>query len=186
MQTRPEIPDEMLAGITPRQRAVLKLRLGQALTPQELQKVLPAMRDQATIARTRSLREIAVLFGLSKERIRQIENRVYEKLAALPPSRPAESVEDRFHRLAAVWHRDTAYLSCMEEAERHPAYQEIIGLGAEVVPLLLRDLAENHTHWFAALEAITGARPVPASAAGNIPKMADAWLGWAKDNGYLS
>ena len=45
----------------------------------------------------------------------------------------------------------------MEEAERHSAYQEIVRLGPEVVPLLIRDLADNHTHWFAALEAITKA-----------------------------
>jgi hypothetical protein len=104
------------------------------------------------------------------------------------PDRPkpetAETIEQRFQRLAAVWHRDTDYLSSMEEAESHPAYQEIIGLGPEVVPLLLRDLAERHTHWFAALEAITRARPLPASAAGNIPEMVQAWLRWAQDNGY--
>jgi hypothetical protein len=92
---------------------------------------------------------------------------------------PAETVEERFRRLAAAWHRDTDYLSSMEEADSHPAYQEIVRLGPEVVPLLLRDLAENHTHWFAALEAITGARPV----AGNVPRMTEAWLRWAKDNG---
>ncbi len=100
------------------------------------------------------------------------------------PDAPAETVEERFRRLAATWHRDTDYLSSMDEAESHPAYQEIIRLGPAVVPLLLRDLAENHTHWFAALEAITGARPVPASVAGKVPQMAAAWLRWAKDNGY--
>lgn len=100
------------------------------------------------------------------------------------PETPAETVGERFHRLAAAWHRDTEYLSSMDAAAGHPAYQEIIRLGPEVVPLLLRDLAENHTHWFAALKAITGAWPAPASAAGDIPKMADAWLRWAKDNGY--
>jgi hypothetical protein len=108
---------------------------------------------------------------------------------ATTPIKPApdaapETVEQRFRRLATAWHRDTDYLSSMEEADTHPAYQEIIRLGPEVVPLLLRDLAANHTHWFTALEVITGARPVPASAAGNIPAMADAWLAWAKDNGY--
>ena len=97
---------------------------------------------------------------------------------------PAETMEERFRRLAAAWHRDTDYLSSMEEAESHPAYQEIVRLGPKVVPLLLRDLAENHTHWFGALEAITGTRPVPTSDAGKIPKMAGAWLRWAKDNGY--
>lgn len=98
------------------------------------------------------------------------------------PDAPAETVAERFRRLAAAWHKDTDYLSSMDDAESHPAYQEIIRLGPAVTPLLLRDLAENHTHWFAALEAITGARP--ASAAGNIPVMAEAWLRWAKDNGY--
>src|SRR5947209_19271125 len=102
----------------------------------------------------------------------------------LTPDTPTETVEERFRRLAAAWHRDTDYLSSREEADRHPGYQEIIRLGPEAVPLLLRDLAENHTHWFAALEAITGARPVPASVAGNIPRMAEAWLRWAKDHGY--
>jgi hypothetical protein len=92
------------------------------------------------------------------------------------PEMPAETAEEAFRRLAAAWHRDTEYLSSMEEAERHPANQEIIRLGPEVVPLLLRDLEENHEHWFGALEAITGARPVPVSAAGNIARMAEAWL----------
>src|SRR5438132_9654575 len=92
----------------------------------------------------------------------------------LTPDTPVETVEERFRRLAAIWHRDTDYLSSMEEADNHPAYQEIIGLGTEVVPLLLRDLADNHTHWFAALEAITGARPLSVAIAGNIPKMAEA------------
>jgi hypothetical protein len=102
----------------------------------------------------------------------------------LTPDTPAETVEECFRRLAAVWHRDTDYLSSMEESETHPAYQEIIRLGPAVVPLLLRDLADNHTHWFAALATITGAQPVPASAAGNIPRIAEAWLRWAEDNGY--
>jgi hypothetical protein len=100
------------------------------------------------------------------------------------PNAPIETLPDRFRRLATAWHSDTDYLSSMEESESHPAYQEIIRLGSGVLPLLLRDLADNHTHWFAALEAITGARPVPPAAAGQVPLMVAAWLCWAKDNGY--
>jgi hypothetical protein len=99
-------------------------------------------------------------------------------------TRPAETVEQRFRRLAGAWHDQTYFLSSMSEASAHPAYQEIISLGPEVLPLLLRDLQDNHTHWFAALRALTGANPVPKSSAGNVPKMAEAWLGWTKDNGY--
>jgi hypothetical protein len=101
-----------------------------------------------------------------------------------PTALPAETVAERFQRLAAVWHRETDFLSSMAESSSHPAYQEIISLGPQVLPLLLRDLQENHTHWFAALRAITGTNPVPASAAGNVPRMADAWLQWARDHGY--
>ena len=101
-----------------------------------------------------------------------------------PDMPPRETLEERFRRLAEVWNRETAYLSSMTEASSHPAYQEIIRLGPEVVPLLLHDLEMNHGHWFAALRAITGAEPIPQSAAGNIPKMVEAWLDWAKDNGY--
>jgi hypothetical protein len=42
----------------------------------------------------------------------------------------------------------------------------------------------NHTHWFAALRQITGAEPVPESAAGNTLRTVEAWLQWAKENGY--
>jgi hypothetical protein len=72
----------------------------------------------------------------------------------------------------------------MKAASENPAYQEIIGLGNDVVPFLLRDLKETERHWFIALRAITGANPVPKSATGNIPKMIEAWRQWAKENGY--
>src|SRR5947209_2933399 len=101
-----------------------------------------------------------------------------------PDMPPRETLEERFRRLAEVWNRETAYLSSMSEASSHPAYQEIIRLGPPVVPLLLRDLQDNHTHWFAALHAITGAQPIAKDLAANIPKMVEGWLRWAKKNGY--
>jgi hypothetical protein len=101
-----------------------------------------------------------------------------------PAAQPTETIEDRFRRLAGVWARAAGHLSSMTAASNHPAYQEIINLGPEVVPLLLRDLEENETHWFIALRQITGVNPIPPSAAGTIPEMVKAWLHWAKDNGY--
>jgi hypothetical protein len=101
-----------------------------------------------------------------------------------PAKQPPETLEARFRRLAATWQDAVAYHSSTTVRNNHPAYREIIGLGAAVVPLLLRDLQDNQTHWFAALREITGANPIPESAAGNVPKMVEAWLTWAKDNGY--
>src|SRR6266849_3282276 len=81
----------------------------------------------------------------------------------------AESVEEQFERLAAAWHKAVAHHSSSRIRDNHPAYQEIIGIGPAVVPLLLRDLDINRRHWFAALSAITGVDPVSEEDAGNIP-----------------
>src|SRR5689334_11439274 len=78
-----------------------------------------------------------------------------------PTAPPApESLEERFTRLAETWHKAVAHHSSNRIRYNHPAYQEIIALGAPVVPLLLRDLETNRRHWFAALNAITGADPI--------------------------
>jgi hypothetical protein len=101
-----------------------------------------------------------------------------------PATPPAETIAERFRRLAAAWQQAVAYHSSTTVRHNHPAYREIISLGPEVVPLLLRDLEANHNHWFGALREITGADPIPESAAGNLPQMVAAWLRWAKDHGY--
>ena len=107
-------------------------------------------------------------------------------MATVPtkPTSPPETLEQRFNRLADEWYKSTGYLSSMDKASRHPAYQEIIRLGEAVLPYLFRDLKATHRHWFIALKQITGANPIPLADAGNVPKIADAWLRWAKDKGY--
>jgi hypothetical protein len=87
-----------------------------------------------------------------------------------------------FEELAAVWSTATAHLSSPVKLIEHPAYRQIIGLGPAALPLLLRDLAESRRFWFPALQAITGENPVPADAAGDIDRMADAWIEWGRGN----
>jgi hypothetical protein len=101
-----------------------------------------------------------------------------------PVGQPAESLLEKFQRLAAVWHRAVAHHSSSRVRDNHPAYREIIALGQDVVPLLLRDLETERRHWFAALASITGANPVADEDAGDIPKMTAAWLRWGRENGY--
>jgi hypothetical protein len=99
-------------------------------------------------------------------------------------TQPAESIEERFERLAAIWREETSHLSSSTQMAAHPAYQEIIALGPEVVPLLLRDLAREPDHWFTALKTLTGANPVDPADRGRIDKMAEAWLKWGQASGY--
>ena len=95
-----------------------------------------------------------------------------------------ETLEERFQRLAATWRAETAYLSSLTDMTAHPAYREIVSMGQDAVPLLLRDLEKEPEHWFMALAEITGANPVPPQHAGNIDRMAADWLRWGREHGY--
>lgn len=85
--------------------------------------------------------------------------------------------------MVGIWKAGTAPLSSATEMATHPAYQQIIGLGRDAVPLLLRELQREPDHWFWALKAITGVDPVEPRQRGQIGEMAEAWLRWAREQG---
>jgi hypothetical protein len=90
----------------------------------------------------------------------------------------------RFEGLVQRWKRETAHISNVGKKALHPAYQEIIGMGMAALPLLLAELNREPDDWFWALNAITGASPVPAESRGNVHQMADAWIQWGVSQGY--
>jgi hypothetical protein len=105
-------------------------------------------------------------------------------MTPLPATPPAESVDQRVARLLARWRQETAYLSSSTRITGHPAYQEIIALGTAALPALFRDLEQTGDgHLSKALATITGAHPVPAADRGQIRRIAEAWLRWARENG---
>lgn len=93
------------------------------------------------------------------------------------------SVEAEFARLAEQWREETEDLSSIMRIVMHPAYQRIIGMGPAAVPLILQDLARTESHWFWALQSITGENPIAPSARGYVPRMAEAWLDWGRQRG---
>ena len=95
------------------------------------------------------------------------------------------AIRDRFNKLADQWERETIFLSRSERASKHPAYQEIIGMGERAVPLILERMQAQRGHWFIALRAITGANPVKRSDRGKIAVMQASWLEWGEANGYI-
>ena len=101
-----------------------------------------------------------------------------------PEPLPAETVEQRFRRLAAVWLHETAYISSTTDLVAHPAFQEIVGMGPAVIPFLLRELEKRSAHWNWALRRITNVNPVPPESGGDLDKAAEAWLRWGREHGY--
>jgi len=93
-------------------------------------------------------------------------------------------VPQRFADLVSAWKKDTRLLSSMTDMVLHPAYQQIIGLGREALPLILQQMAQEPDYWFWALFAISGENPVGAEDQGNLQKMTAAWLNWGKQHGF--
>lgn len=96
----------------------------------------------------------------------------------------SKATEEKFIRLRDQWKAETAHVSSTTRLVLHPAYQAIIGMGPDVVPLLLRELERRVDNWFWALHAVTQADPAPTDSQGDGQKMAKAWLVWGKEQGY--
>jgi hypothetical protein len=94
--------------------------------------------------------------------------------------------EQRFLNLVATWKRDRGPHSSSARLAEHPAYQQIIALGPEVIPLVLRELEREPDHWFRALHVLTGADPVPSESRGKVREMTAAWLRWGQVQFHLS
>lgn len=93
-------------------------------------------------------------------------------------------LEARFKNLVASWKSQSDFLSSMTDIVLLPPYQEIIGMGKAVLPLLLHELQTEPDYWFWALQAITGSNPVPPDANGDLSQMTAAWLRWGRERGY--
>ena len=109
------------------------------------------------------------------------EGREVAVSVALPASREQADVESLFHTLASRWESETAAHSSVSQIALNPAYQQIIGLGTAVIPLILRELRQRPNHWFWALRAITGEDPIQPEQRGNMREMTSAWLQWGEN-----
>jgi len=103
----------------------------------------------------------------------------------MPVSRLKYNIASKFYDLKKEWEAETGYLSSVTEIAMNPAYQHIIGMGQAAIPYILSELKVRSGHWFWALKAITGEDPVLPEQRGRIKQMAEAWLEWGRQRGYL-
>jgi hypothetical protein len=90
---------------------------------------------------------------------------------------------ERFESLVRKWKAERRPTSSAVKMAAHPAYREIVGLGRDVVPLILAELEREPDHWFLALHELTDANPVPNESRGRLKEMAAAWTAWGKKKG---
>jgi hypothetical protein len=93
-------------------------------------------------------------------------------------------IESTFTALVNQWREQNRGVSSTNQMSMHPAYQQIIGMGKAVIPLLLRELENKSGRWFWALKSITREDPVPPEDRGKTKEMIKAWLEWGRQKGY--
>ena len=94
-------------------------------------------------------------------------------------------LEETFIRLRDEWKTEAAFSSSVTEVAASRPYLEIVGMGWDVLPLILKDLGDDLDHWFLALAAITRENPVPRESRGDMDKMRAAWLDWGQRRGLV-
>lgn len=104
---------------------------------------------------------------------------------AIPASSRRESRRERFRSLAQQWRSETQWCSSTTQIAMNPAYQAIIGMGTEALPLILEDLRQNSGHWYWALKAISNEDPVVPRDRGSVKRMKSAWLKWGETKGLV-
>lgn len=102
----------------------------------------------------------------------------------LNPDYGPSPIQLKFQALAAEWREATDHLSSVRDKCVHPAYQQIIGMGPDVLALVFGELRGKGGFWFWALRALTGENPVPESAKGRFDLIRAAWIRWAEARGY--
>lgn len=92
---------------------------------------------------------------------------------------------DDFAALAAMWRERTAGCSSVAAVVADDAYREIIAMGWDVVPEILRELRDGGGYWYPALAVITKASPATAEERRTMGGMRAAWLRWGRERGMV-
>jgi len=95
------------------------------------------------------------------------------------------NIASRFNQLASEVEEDCMMLSSTTQISLHSSYQQIIGIGKKVIPLLITRLDKTPNFWFKALESITGRNLIPKQDRGYLNKEKAHWKNWAKENDYV-
>jgi hypothetical protein len=93
----------------------------------------------------------------------------------------------KFRRLVSGWHTERGAASSITATAMCDAYQKIIGMGPDVIPLIvaqMRSEGDEPDQWFWALQVLTGVDPIADEDRGDYAKMAASWIEWAETEGY--
>jgi hypothetical protein len=90
-----------------------------------------------------------------------------------------------FKGLVEKWQGETGGHSVLSRRYAHPAYQAILGLGKDAIPLVLRELQARPDWWFEALNALAKPKVNPVKEGSSFADAVGAWLDWGRQHRIL-
>ncbi len=123
------------------------------------------------------------ILSLSEDERSLLEQKLDGERKSTSSSKQVE-LEAAFQALVKQWREENHGVSSTNQISMHSAYQQIIGMGDAVIPLLLRELEKKSGQWFWALKSIAREDPVPPENRGKTKEMIKAWLDWGRQRGY--
>lgn len=146
----------------------------------------PTMRaNSAVAAAAKALFFVSAVGASAQSSQLHSQLRIACEHISFPVSTRRDPRREKFRLLAQQWRTETHLLSSTTEIAMNPAYQAIIGMGPEALPMILDDLRRNSGHWYWALKAISNEDPVLPRDRGYIKKMKSAWLQWGETKGLV-
>lgn len=100
----------------------------------------------------------------------------------------SKSLRANFEAKTREWFEDTQWQSSIASMCAHHQFNNLVGMGEPILPLILEKMAAGdlHVHWFPLLKTISREDPVPLHARGFITEMANSWLSWGKQKNLIS
>jgi hypothetical protein len=104
-----------------------------------------------------------------------------------PIPKVESELEKKFNEYASKWKDETGLFSTTFQKVANDTYLDIIGMGKEVIPLILKDMqsVNGTAHWHSALKALTKQNPVEEKDLTKNRKIKEAWIAWGKHNNLI-
>ena len=95
-----------------------------------------------------------------------------------------------FDKLVKQWDHETGIYSNPAKYLEHPIFLDIIALGEEALPFILREIVKDHSRWWiVALEKISQEQVIPDDmetySGEGYQKANQMWIHWGINKGYL-
>ncbi len=90
-------------------------------------------------------------------------------------------MNEEFEKLADEWERGTMHFSSSRMMKEHPAFQKLVDLGPDIIPLAIERLKrEIGIFWFLVLLKLVD-NPPDTAVEGDMREMRRRWVEWEKN-----